>query len=267
MHNEEEWKGTSAPDIDLSYNYLSGTFPSWVSTGSKQLYRPTNCLDVLEFLMSKQMSLGITIWRTIKILVANNFTFESSNISSLLGLNCLQRNFLCNKNAPRYSSFAIKCGGEEMKVDIIVCEADGYDLGGASCIVLDTAKLAISGAGPKLYQSSRQSSGSLRFYGLRLENGLHNVSLSFAETVFGDQGSQKWMSLGRRVFDIHIQLKDFDISTRAGGEGKAITNKFNANVSENYLEIHLLWAGKGTCCIADGGSYGSLISALKCHSW
>ncbi|KAJ0081557.1 hypothetical protein Patl1_11691 [Pistacia atlantica] len=228
MHNEEEWKGTSAPDIDLSYNYLSGTFPSWVSTGSKQLN-----------------------------LVANNFTFESSNISSLLGLNCLQRNFLCNKNAPACifatadSSFAIKCGGEEMKVDIIVCEADGYDLGGASCIVLDTAKLAISGAGPKLYQSSRQSSGSLRFYGLRLENGLHNVSLSFAETVFGDQGSQKWMSLGRRVFDIYIQLKDFDISTRAGGERKAITNKFNANVSENYLEIHLLWAGKGTCSIAD----------------
>ncbi|KAJ0017677.1 hypothetical protein Pint_11526 [Pistacia integerrima] len=172
--------------------------------------------------------------------------------SSLLGLNCLQRNFLCNKNAPRYSSFAIKCGVEEMKVDIIVCEADGYDLGGASCIVLDTEKLAISGAGPKLYQSSRQSSRSLRFYGLHLENGLHNVSLSFAETVFGDQGSQKWMSLGRHVFDIYIQLKDFDISTRAGGEGKAITNKFNANVSENYLEIHLLWAGKGTCSIAEG---------------
>ncbi|XP_031249201.1 probable LRR receptor-like serine/threonine-protein kinase At1g56140 [Pistacia vera] len=63
-----------------------------------------------------------------------------------------------------------------------------------------------------------------------------------------------------------LQLKDFDISTRAGGEGKAITNKFNANVSENYLEIHLLWAGKGTCCIPDRGSYGSLISALKCHS-
>ncbi|KAJ0017612.1 hypothetical protein Pint_11484 [Pistacia integerrima] len=161
---------------DLSYNYLSGTFLSWVTIGSKQLN-----------------------------LVANNFTFESSNISILPGLNCLQRNFPCNKNAPRYSSFAIKCGGEEMKVDIIVCEADGYDLGGASCIVLDTEKLAISDAGLKLYQSSRQSSGSLRFYGLSLENGLHNVSLSFAETVFGDQGSQKWMSLGRHVFYIYIQ--------------------------------------------------------------
>ncbi|KAJ0017050.1 hypothetical protein Pint_11499 [Pistacia integerrima] len=133
-----------------------------------------------------------------------------------------------------------------MKVDIIVCEADSYDLGGASCIVLDTEKLAISDAvtrtgGPKLYQSSRQSSGSLRFSGLSLENGLHNVNLSFAETVVGDQGSQKWMSLGKRVFDIYIQgilqLKDFDISREVG-----------------------------TCCIPDQGSYGPLISALKCHS-
>ncbi|XP_031270141.1 probable LRR receptor-like serine/threonine-protein kinase At1g56140 isoform X2 [Pistacia vera] len=254
-------KAVYLKNIDLSYNYLSGTFPSWVTTGSQQLN-----------------------------LVANNFTFDSSNISILPGLNCLQRNFPCNKNAPRYSSFAIKCGGEEMKVDSIVYEADSYDLGGASFIVLDTQKWAISDAGlfsdgqfnthvqntssqvtgtptPKLYQSSRQSPGSLRYYGLGLENGPYNVSLSFAETVFGDQGSQTWTSLGRRVFDIYIQgtlqLKDFDISKEAGGARKAITKKFNANVSENYLEIHLFWAGKGTCCIPDQGSYGPLVSALS----
>ncbi|XP_031249227.1 probable LRR receptor-like serine/threonine-protein kinase At1g56140 [Pistacia vera] len=81
------------------------------------------------------------------------------------------------------------------------------------CFLMDNLTLNVQNigsqvtgtAGPKLYQSSRQSSGSLRFYGLHLENGLHNVSLSFAETVFGDQGSQKWMSLGRHVFDIYIQ--------------------------------------------------------------
>ncbi|KAJ0018669.1 hypothetical protein Pint_11534 [Pistacia integerrima] len=117
--------------------------------------------------------------------------------------------------------------------------------------VQNTSSQVTGTTGPKLYQSSRQSSGSLRFYGLSLDSGFHNVSLSFAVTVFGDQGSQKWMSLGRRVFYIYIQLKDFDISTGAGGERKAITNKFNANVSENYLEIHLFWAGKGTCCIPD----------------
>ncbi|KAJ0017470.1 hypothetical protein Pint_11482 [Pistacia integerrima] len=264
-------KAVYLKNIDLSYNYLSGTFPSWVTTGSQQLI----------------IDLCIELNRN---LVANNFTFDSSNVSILPGLNCLQRNFPCNKNSPRYSSFAIKCGGEEMKVDSIVYEADSYDLGGASFVVLDTQKWAISDAGlfsdgqfnthvqntgsqvtgtatPKLYQSSRQSPGSLRYYGLSLENGPYNVSLSFAETVFGDQGSQTWTSLGRRVFDIYIQgtlqLKDFDISKEAGGERKAITKKFNANVSENYLEIHLFWAGKGTCCIPDQGSYGPLVSALS----
>ncbi|XP_044508287.1 probable LRR receptor-like serine/threonine-protein kinase At1g56130 isoform X3 [Mangifera indica] len=40
-------------------------------------------------------------------LVASNFMFDSSNICILPGLNCLQINFPCNKNAPHYSSFAI----------------------------------------------------------------------------------------------------------------------------------------------------------------
>ncbi|XP_031249225.1 probable LRR receptor-like serine/threonine-protein kinase At1g56140 [Pistacia vera] len=254
-------KALHLQSIDLSYNYLSGTLPSW-ATGLQQLN-----------------------------LVGNNFTFDSSNISILPGLNCLQRNFPCNRNAPRYSSFAIKCGGGvALKVDKVVYEADDYDLGGASFVVLDTEKWAVSDAGwfpdgqsnthvqntgsqvtgttnPELYRISRQSPGSLRYYGLSLENGPYNVSLSFAETVFGDQGSLTWKSRGRRVFDIYIQgtlwSKDFDISKKAGGDRRATTEKFNAMVTENYLEIHLFWAGKGTCCIPTGGSYGPLISGLS----
>ncbi|XP_031249228.1 probable LRR receptor-like serine/threonine-protein kinase At1g56140 [Pistacia vera] len=99
---------------------------------------------------------------------------------------------------------------------------DSYDLGGASFIVFDAEKWAISDAGlfsdgqfsthvqniglqvtgtaaPKFYQSSMQSLGSLRYHGLSLENGHYNVSLSFAETVFGDQGPQTWTSLGREL--------------------------------------------------------------------
>jgi hypothetical protein len=37
-------------------------------------------------------------------------------------------------------------------------------------------------------------------------------------------------------------------------------------VSENYLEIHLFWAGKGTCCIPVQGYYGPLISAIHVTS-
>ncbi|KAK9274803.1 hypothetical protein L1049_022055 [Liquidambar formosana] len=59
--------------LDLSYNELSGSFPSWVSQQNLQLN-----------------------------LVANNFTFDRSNSSVLPGLNCLQRNFPCNRGSGVY---------------------------------------------------------------------------------------------------------------------------------------------------------------------
>ncbi|GKV44295.1 hypothetical protein SLEP1_g51487 [Rubroshorea leprosula] len=81
---------------------------------------------------------------------------------------------------------------------------------------------------PERYQTSRISPGSLRYYGLGLENG-------------------------------HT---DFDISKEAGGFERAITKNFNATVTENYLEIHLFWAGKGTCCIPSS-VHGPSISATN----
>ncbi|XP_050288026.1 probable LRR receptor-like serine/threonine-protein kinase At1g56130 isoform X2 [Quercus robur] len=248
--------------IDLSYNQLSGIFPSWVTASS-----------------NLQLNL-----------VANNFKFDRSNISVFPGLNCLQRNFPCNRNSPLYANFSIKCGGREMPAEGIVYEAeDASSFGPAWYHVTDTEKWAVSNVGrfaernnqsyveitlaqviatstPELYQTSRMSPGSLRYYGLGLDNGLYNVSLFFAETGFDYRSSQTWKSLGRRVFDIYIQgrleLKDFDISKEAGEVEKAIRKIFKANVSENYLEIHLFWAGKGTCCIPVQGYYGPLISAI-----
>lgn len=32
---------------------------------------------------------------------------------------------------------------------------------------------------------------------------------------------------------------------------------------ENFLEIHLFWAGKGTCCVPVAGYYGPSISAIS----
>ena len=58
----------------------------------------------------------------------------------------------------------------------------------------------------ELFQTSRMSPGSLRYYGLGLDNGLYNVILFFAETNFDDRSSQTWQSLGKRVFDIYIQV-------------------------------------------------------------
>lgn len=156
---------------------------------------------------------------------------------------------------------------------------------------------------PELFKSARISPGSLRYYGLGLVNGPYIVSLQFAEMLLKDPNSQTWESTGRRIFDIYIQvkimhqksshlhstitlhliiftlkrsissviidpqgilqLKDFDIAKEAGGVQRAIERKFNANVYENYIEIHLFWAGKGTCCIPYDGYYGPSISALS----
>ncbi|KAG6782952.1 hypothetical protein POTOM_012379 [Populus tomentosa] len=236
-------------------------------------------------------------------LVANNFTFDSSNIRIELsteklpmqsGYSTLYASSSSNLVPDitfHYANFAIKCGGPEMRTaDGTIYEAENSSLSAASFSVTSTEKWAVSNVGlfadrrspeyventltqvlstntPELYQTSRISPGSLRYFGLGLENGLYTVHLLFAETAFADRSSQTWESLGRRVFDIYIQgsrqLKDFDISKEAGGVERSITRTFNVTVSENHLEIHLFWAGKGTCCTPVQGYYGPIISALN----
>ena len=130
------------------------------------------------------------------------------------------------------ANFAIKCGGPEMRTaDGTVYEAENTSLGAASFSVTSTEKWAVSNVGlfadrrspeyventltqvlstntPELYQTSRISPGSLRYFGLGLENGPYTVHLLFAETAFADRSSQTWESLGRRVFDIYIQVEN-----------------------------------------------------------
>jgi hypothetical protein len=48
------------------------------------------------------------------------------------------------------------------------------------------------------------SPSSLRYFGVGLVNGDYVVTLQFAEIVFVD--TQTWDSLGKRVFDIYIQV-------------------------------------------------------------
>ncbi|OMO56311.1 hypothetical protein COLO4_35685 [Corchorus olitorius] len=253
-------KSDTLENIDLSYNFLSGDLPSWINSGI-------------------QLNL-----------VANNFTSNSSNIRLLQGLECLQRSFPCNRDTPRYASFSIKCGGPQMIADGIMFEAEDRALGTATFNVSSGQKWGVSNVGwfadrqnqqfvkdsdvvvnntstPWLYQNSRLSPGSLRYYGLGLENGSYTVHLLFAETSFQDQSTHTWQSLVRRVFDVYIQgtrhLRDFDISKAAGGVEIAVTKSFTVNVTDNHLEIHLFWAGKGTCCVPEHGYYGPSISAIN----
>ena len=56
----------------------------------------------------------------------------------------------------------------------------------------------------EVFQTSRLSASSLRYYGLGLENGNYTVILQFAELAFED--ARTWRSVGRRIFDVYIQV-------------------------------------------------------------
>ncbi|EXB75138.1 putative LRR receptor-like serine/threonine-protein kinase [Morus notabilis] len=259
--------------LDLSFNNLTGEIPS-------SLFNMT--LTHL-FLGNNSLSGSLPVqWS------------DSLQNMVMPGLDCLQRNFPCNRDSPLYASFSIKCGGPQVigRGDIVY-EADDLVLGPAKFYV-SNEKWAVSKAGlyadktgkldlegtvaqisgtnenPDLFHTARMSPGSLRYYGLGLENGPYTVTLQFAEIGFPNQNSETWAGLARRVFDIYIQgsleLKDFNIAKEAGGVERAIAKKFNATVSENYLEIHMFWAGKGTCCIPKEGYYGPLIAAVHAAS-
>lgn len=58
----------------------------------------------------------------------------------------------------------------------------------------------------ELFQTARMSPSSLRYYGIGLENGNYTVTLQFAEFDFDFEDSRTWKSVGRRVFDIYLQV-------------------------------------------------------------
>ena len=103
-------------------------------------------------------------------------------------------------------NFAIKCGGPQItSSDKIVFERDNGTLGPATYYVTETNRWAVTNVGlfsasnpqytstsssqftnildSELFQTARISAGSLRYYGLGLENGNYNLTLQFAETA------------------------------------------------------------------------------------
>ncbi|CAN6180362.1 unnamed protein product [Urochloa humidicola] len=257
-------KSASLKNLDFSYNQLTGRFPSWITESDLHLN-----------------------------LVANNFILDSTNDSILpTGLNCLQQDTPCFLDSPQYYSFAVDCGSNRSMTgsDNTMYDVDSTDLGASSYYVSGQTRWGVSNVGKfnqapngsniiyssneqfqnaadsELFQTARMSASSLRYYGLGLENGNYTVVLQFAETAYPD--TQTWQSLGRRVFDIYVQgclrEKNFNIRNAAGGKSFTAVNKsYTATVSKNFLEIHLFWAGRGTCCIPKQGYYGPMISALS----
>ncbi|XP_031119317.1 probable LRR receptor-like serine/threonine-protein kinase At1g56140 isoform X2 [Ipomoea triloba] len=310
-------KSENLQNIDLSYNEISGILPYWTDEQGLQLNLVSNYITIDSSSSRRELHLTILcsqiiifyFWclnfpKAIDLFIDNNGAFgwregiaipwEKNNVGLNAlpsGLNCLQKNFSCRQGNPIYSSFAIKCGGQEItSSNQTVYERDNETLGPATHYMTSTGRWAVSNVGlpsdinsPKyttfsssqftntldseLFQTARISAGSLRYYGLGLKNGNYIVTLHFAESVILNPRYPTWKVFGRRVFNIYIQgnleEKDFDIQKAAGGSLRAVSKQYKVQVSENHMEIHLFWAGKGTCCVPSQGTYGPLISAIS----
>ncbi|XP_009759487.1 uncharacterized protein LOC107819348 isoform X1 [Nicotiana tabacum] len=213
-------------------------------------------------------------------------TSDGSKASSTLS--CLQGNTRCLDIASS-SSFSINSGGTETEsADGTKYDNDSETLSAASFYMNPSNRWAVSSSGifisnphgqnyiaetgsqitstldSELYKTARMSPNSLRYYGFGLSDGKYKVELHFAEIQMDD--SHSWKGLGRRLFDVYIQgekvLEDLNIQKEAGGSKRALVKTFEANVTNRVMEIHFLWAGKGTCCIPFQSTYGPLVSAI-----
>lgn len=125
-------------------------------------------------------------------------------------------------------NFSINCGGPDKRsVSRALFEKDDADLGPSSFFVNAARRWAASSIGlfagsssnayiasslsqftntsdSELFQTARLSASSLRYYGLGLENGGYTVTLQFAEIQM--EGSNSWKGVGRRRFDIYVQV-------------------------------------------------------------
>ncbi|KAG5551524.1 hypothetical protein RHGRI_009819 [Rhododendron griersonianum] len=245
--------------LDLSFNNLSGEIPSNLSSLSK--------IEMM-YLTGNLLSGPVHPWM---LDTSKNMSFHDMS-----------------QNLKTWSSFHINCGGKEVTLDGNNYEIDGDESGPSNYYRSTTTNWAFSSTGnfmddgrsldpfmstdssrlsvnnSDLYAEARISPISLTYYGFCLVKGNYNITLHFAEIMFND--SKSYSSLGRRIFDIYIQLveKDFNIVDAAGGIGKGIIKPYAANVTDDgTLEIRLYWAGKGTTGLPVRGVYGPLISAIS----
>ena len=126
----------------------------------------------------------------------------------------------------RYS-LHINCGGAETTIGNIVYQGDQYEGGAAKFhpmsdnwgfsstghfwdhsisindyIAQNVSVLRMNNSG--LYTRARLSPLSLTYYGRCLANGNYTVKLHFAEIIF--RSNRSFYSLGRRIFDVYIQV-------------------------------------------------------------
>ncbi|XP_019163145.1 PREDICTED: probable LRR receptor-like serine/threonine-protein kinase At1g56140 [Ipomoea nil] len=297
-----EWfsKFSNLKILDLSFNKLTGEIPnSYKDFDSLEyLYLGSNNLsgELPANIITDTLFLDISFNQISGTIPANKSYISLNAVGTLITSEkgsrprsvFLTKNSVCTKKAS--TSLSIKCGGNQIvTVDGIQFDDDSEMLGPASFYMSSNKQWAVSSSGifinnpngqnytahsfsqipntldSELYKTARISPSSLRYYGVGLKKGIYRVELHFAEIQMDDI-KDSWKGLGRRYFDVSIQgervLRDFNVKQEAGGSKRALVKKFKANVTNNVLDIHFFWAGKGTCCIPVQSTFGPIVSAI-----
>lgn len=270
---------TSLQYLFLGYNSLTGTVPL------ELLPESLTTLDIsfnnLSGVAPKKPNCSLNY-------IGNFMDVSNTSDRARNMLHCLQRNSSCTWNTfPSPASFlAINCGGSNLASGGIIFDEDANPLGRAGFDINQDHYWVVTNAAStnlsyndiviadysvldtpenQMYLTARTSTGSLRYFMVGLSNGNYTVVLYFAEIVM-DDNSSPWGVLGRRIFDISIQselrIQNFNIMDDAKEYKTPVTKAFNVTIINGVLDIHLFWAGKGTCCIPVEGTYGPLLSAL-----
>ncbi|KAK2976689.1 LOW QUALITY PROTEIN: hypothetical protein RJ640_004290 [Escallonia rubra] len=87
---------------------------------------------------------------------------------------------------------------------------------------IESNTFVLHGNNPDLYKDARLSPLSLTYYGYCLRDGDYTVNLHFAEIMFTND--KTYRSLGRRVFDIYIQMSTFHFFDQRTGVERAGNN-------------------------------------------
>ncbi|GKV53024.1 hypothetical protein SLEP1_g59574, partial [Rubroshorea leprosula] len=225
-------KMTSLTTLDLSFNNLSGEIP----LSFMNLMETTNYIYLTGNLLSGIICPQILESGKNVDLSYNNFTPESTCPQQRVNLfasypgsnepgvfSCLGRSE-CQKT--RYHLY-INCGGDKVVLNKTIYEEDTDQEAASKLVVHVDGDWALSSTGhfndkqsvdrftlmtnaevsikdSELYKSARLSAISLTYYAFCMGNGNYTVNLHFAEIRFTDD--KTYSSLGRRVFDIYIQM-------------------------------------------------------------
>ncbi|KAE9585123.1 putative protein kinase RLK-Pelle-DLSV family [Lupinus albus] len=158
----------------------------------------------------------------------NNFTEPSvSSCQQVDVLSCLKMGLPCSGTPIDHSLF-INCGGPEINVGENVYDADvdhrgtstfflsntgqwaysstGLFVGNAAADYVTSNKNSLNIQGPQYYQTARLAPLSLSYFGLCMLKGNYKVRLHFAEIMFTSDQNQTFSSVGRRIFDVSVQV-------------------------------------------------------------